>query len=161
MKANVHIINDLVYVTNEEGIKQDDCIYNIKQNIIGTAHFLNGILENDRKIILTNDKTLTTVQQLTKEEEIYLNSVDSCEVNEIETFPKQYLLKIPTEKKSHSFCETPEEKCTMNYCDENGCQNRKRVLAEPIEQPLQFPSMELEEVAENYAKNAFISQRLV
>jgi ribosomal protein L37AE/L43A len=27
-----------------------------------------------------------------------------------------------------SWCETPEEKCTMNYCDENGCQNRKRVL---------------------------------
>lgn len=26
------------------------------------------------------------------------------------------------------FCETPEEKCTMNYCDENGCQNRKRNL---------------------------------
>ena len=25
-----------------------------------------------------------------------------------------------------SFCETPKEKCTMNYCDENGCQNRKR-----------------------------------
>lgn len=24
------------------------------------------------------------------------------------------------------FCETPEENCTMNYCDENGCQNRKR-----------------------------------
>lgn len=27
-----------------------------------------------------------------------------------------------------SWCETPDEKCTMNYCDENGCQNRKRVL---------------------------------
>ena len=25
-----------------------------------------------------------------------------------------------------NFCETPKEKCTMNYCDENGCQNRKR-----------------------------------
>ena len=30
-----------------------------------------------------------------------------------------------------NFCETPEEKCTMNYCDENGCQNRKRNLVEP------------------------------
>lgn len=28
------------------------------------------------------------------------------------------------------FCETPEEKCTMNYCDENGCQNRKRTPTE-------------------------------
>jgi hypothetical protein len=35
------------------------------------------------------------------------------------------------EKKPHSFCETPEEQCTMNYCDENGCQNRVRHLVEP------------------------------
>jgi hypothetical protein len=31
-------------------------------------------------------------------------------------------------KKQWSFCETPEEKCKMNYCDDNGCQNRKRHL---------------------------------
>ena len=30
------------------------------------------------------------------------------------------------ERKPWGFCETPEEKCTANYCDENGCQNRKR-----------------------------------
>jgi hypothetical protein len=42
---------------------------------------------------------------------------------------------IPKEEpKPHSFCETPDEKCTMNYCDENGCQNRKRYLVEPHEQ---------------------------
>ena len=35
------------------------------------------------------------------------------------------------ESKPHGFCETPEENCTMNYCDENGCQNRKRELVEP------------------------------
>jgi hypothetical protein len=35
------------------------------------------------------------------------------------------------EKKPHSFCETPEENCTMNYCDDNGCQNRKRELVNP------------------------------
>lgn len=29
-------------------------------------------------------------------------------------------------KKPWSFCETPEENCTMNYCDDNGCQNRTR-----------------------------------
>lgn len=23
-------------------------------------------------------------------------------------------------KQPHGFCETPHEKCTMNYCDENG-----------------------------------------
>jgi hypothetical protein len=32
--------------------------------------------------------------------------------------------------KPWSFCETPEEKCTMNYCDDNGCQNRKRNYVE-------------------------------
>ena len=36
--------------------------------------------------------------------------------------------------KPHGFCETPHENCTMNYCDENGCMNRKRNLVEePIE----------------------------
>lgn len=30
------------------------------------------------------------------------------------------------DRKPWSFCETPDEKCTMNYCDENGCQNRNR-----------------------------------
>lgn len=30
------------------------------------------------------------------------------------------------DKTPWSFCKTPEEKCTMNYCDDNGCQNRKR-----------------------------------
>lgn len=34
-------------------------------------------------------------------------------------------------EKPWTFCETPEDKCTMNYCDENGCQNRKRHLVEP------------------------------
>ena len=38
------------------------------------------------------------------------------------------------ERKPWGFCETPNEKCTMNCCDENGCMNRKRVLVEsPIE----------------------------
>ena len=48
------------------------------------------------------------------------------------------------ERKPWGFCETPEEKCTMNYCDENGCQNRKRVLVEPKQETL-------EEVAANLA----------
>jgi hypothetical protein len=37
------------------------------------------------------------------------------------------------EKKPHSFCETPEENCTMNYCDDNGCQNRMRELVNPLD----------------------------
>jgi hypothetical protein len=42
--------------------------------------------------------------------------------------------------KPHNFCETPEEKCIMNYCDENGCMNRKREATEDsilIEAPKQ------------------------
>jgi hypothetical protein len=42
-----------------------------------------------------------------------------------------YRIIIPQEPKPHSFCKTPEEKCTMNYCDENGCLNRKKELEEP------------------------------
>ena len=38
---------------------------------------------------------------------------------------------METLKDPWDFCETPEEKCTMNYCDENGCQSRKRNLVEP------------------------------
>lgn len=30
------------------------------------------------------------------------------------------------DRKPWPFCETPEEECTMNYCDTNGCVNRKR-----------------------------------
>ena len=39
--------------------------------------------------------------------------------------------------KPHNFCETPEEKCTMNYCDDNGCMNRKRELVEPKQETLE------------------------
>ena len=45
--------------------------------------------------------------------------------------------KQEKESKSHSFCETPNEKCAMNYCDENGCQNRKRELVELKEETLE------------------------
>jgi hypothetical protein len=34
----------------------------------------------------------------------------------------------------HRFCLTPELKCTMSYCDENGCMNRQRhLVGDPIE----------------------------
>ena len=46
-------------------------------------------------------------------------------------FDEFFKLKEETEElKPHSFCETPEEKCTLGYCDDNGCMNRKRVLVE-------------------------------
>lgn len=39
--------------------------------------------------------------------------------------------RLIPEAKGHGFCEKPGHVCTMNYCDENGCQERKRVLVEP------------------------------
>lgn len=35
--------------------------------------------------------------------------------------------------KYHSWCEG-DSPCSMNYCDENGCQERKRNLVEPKDQ---------------------------
>lgn len=61
------------------------------------------------------------------------------------------------ETKPHSFCETPEEKCTLNYCDENGCLNRKReLLAEDDE--LQFIKKQLENI-EHYKLGYNVAQR--
>lgn len=45
--------------------------------------------------------------------------------------------KETLEAKTHSFCETSDERCTMNYCDENGCQNRKRELVELRQEELE------------------------
>jgi hypothetical protein len=28
----------------------------------------------------------------------------------------------------NNFCETPGKACTFGYCDENGCQDRRRIL---------------------------------
>ena len=36
--------------------------------------------------------------------------------------------------------ETPEEKCTLGYCDENGCMNRKRFLVEPEIESVNHPN---------------------
>ena len=43
-------------------------------------------------------------------------------------------------KKTWSFCETPQEKCTMNYCDDNGCQNRKRHLVNETDNAESVPN---------------------
>jgi len=52
-----------------------------------------------------------------------------------ETYTEQVakLYRVEEQKKPHGFCETPNSTCTMNYCDENGCNERKRTLAEPEE----------------------------
>jgi hypothetical protein len=63
---------------------------------------------------------------------------ETLDINNYKIYDKCYKIIIPKEEpKPHSFCETPEEKCTMNYCDENGCQNRKRELVEPKQKTLE------------------------
>lgn len=33
-----------------------------------------------------------------------------------------------------SFCDTPKEKCTMNFCHENGCKNKVKSQQEEFEE---------------------------
>lgn len=83
-----------------------------------------------------------------KEYEIY-ESKPKCYIVENDKGAKMYffgentVFKLKEEKeelKPHSFCETPEEKCTLSYCDENGCMNRKRFLVESEIDPVNHPS---------------------
>jgi hypothetical protein len=77
----------------------------------------NGSISECVKVII--DKQLSDIEELKQEvgKEFYESA------DKVITVKRQ-------EKKPHSFCETPEEQCTMNYCDENGCQNRVRHLVE-------------------------------
>lgn len=36
----------------------------------------------------------------------------------------------PEQRNMHTFCENPKIKCDLNYCDDNGCQERKRNLVD-------------------------------
>lgn len=49
--------------------------------------------------------------------------------NDEDYFWKRYAILVPKEKCNGN--------CGMNYCDENGCMERKRVLVEPYELPKQ------------------------
>lgn len=114
MKENVHKIGGYIYVTNDEEIKQNDYIFNIIQNQISTAYYLDIITENDKKIILTNDLHLTTVQQLTPQEESYLKGVDSCSVEDTAV---SYKLIMPTEQPLQ-FTAMGENEIWNNYLKE-------------------------------------------
>jgi hypothetical protein len=104
-----------------------------------TCEFINVEKEELKSIYNPNYKDFTT-----EGTGIYLTPKDTAlQTNEtlIEDNIISYIIIIPQEepkqeKKPHSFCETPDEKCTMNYCDDNGCQNRKRHLVEPHEQEI-------------------------
>ena len=123
--------------------------------------------DNCRKIILTTDQILIKdgVQAIDDEFLEWFVENPSCEFVEVselrffnpdtnESIHCKWEYDLPKEepkqeKKPHSFCETPKEKCTMNYCDDNGCQNRKRHLVEPHEQET------LEEAAKKYAELSY------
>lgn len=61
-----------------------------------------------------------------------------CKLEDFHVFFK--LKEEKEELKPHSFCETPEEKCTLGYCDENGCMNRKRFLVESEIESVNHPN---------------------
>lgn len=50
------------------------------------------------------------------------------------------------EQKPHGFCVTPDSKCTMNYCDDNGCNDRKRDLAPGYEVKTDLHTNNLKEI---------------
>ena len=149
---NKDFYNQNIYITNLEEIKEGDWYLNtlkdevekcediISQKNVNLSSWL-------KKIILTTDQDLIKkdVQAIDDEFLEWFVKNPSCEVVEVEKnigryvdytgnihSPISHKTIIPKEEpKLRSFCEAPDEKCTMNYCDENGCQNRKRVLVEP------------------------------
>ena len=140
--------NRNIYITSDEEIKKDEYYLGDDNHIYNLVTSVNN---NGKKIILTTDPTLIEdgVQSIDDEFLEWFVKNSSCEFVEIQCRYNfyagydlvHYKIIIPQEepkgeKKPHSFCETPEEKCTMNYCDDNGCQNRKRHLVEPHEQEI-------------------------
>jgi len=141
-----------IYITNDEEIKEGDWRYNSIDNTVYQKKFDKTSFAYEYKIILTTDQDLIKngVQPIDDEFLEWFVKNPSCEDVEVsyevlkpfQSEEKGYILRLPDtdvleEPKPHSFCETPEEKCTMNYCDENGCQNRKRELVEPKQEILE------------------------
>ncbi len=80
------------------------------------------------KYILENRANARQFDELEKREHIIKALVTDADFNDV----RELFDKILNE--SWSFCETPNENCSANYCDDNGCQNRKRNLVEPKDQ---------------------------
>lgn len=58
-----------------------------------------------------------------------------------------YLGNSPVEEVAsdvNAFCVTPGSKCTMNYCDENGCQDRKRNYTDPLNPTAPRPAIRVD-----------------
>ena len=181
MERNIYKIEKELFITSNEEIKEDDYRMNIQRGYFKKSDkegldYYNKKNDVFKKIILTTDQDLIKdgIQPINDEFLEWFVKNPSCESVEIEriiivdTIPRKslydYKIIIPQEEpKPHSFCETPEEKCTMNYCDENGCQNRKRQLTD-LEIAIRLEEIEreepkqetLEEEAENSALKHFL-----
>lgn len=135
---NDDFTNQNICITNSEEIKDGDWVYYENGDLKGIHKVVNGQRPKTMilgKIILTTDAQLIKdgVQAINDEFLEWFVAHPSCEFIEIMddwNSPRidayEYRLIIPNlemsigERKPHSFCETPNEKCTMNYCDENG-----------------------------------------
>lgn len=120
-------------------------------------------LDRNKKIILTIDSDLIRdgVQSIDNEFLQWFVNNSSCENVEIENIPDFiyqtnhacYKIIIQKEEpKPHSFCETPNEKCTMNYCDENGCINRKRELVNIIQNKTNLEKLPFTKLFKEFAE---------
>lgn len=89
MKNNTHKINGYIYVTNNKNPKLDEYGINTNNNVLFKDE---GFADDEysinycRKIILTDDPNLTTIQQLTPEEVSYLNIFSDYEVEQYNSF---------------------------------------------------------------------------
>jgi hypothetical protein len=128
-----------------------------------------------KKIVLTTDSILIEdgIQEIPMDFLEWLVHNPSCERVELQIIDFEYDLDlgnsyidyylvykiiIPREESdAHSFCETPEQQCTMNYCNENGCQNRKRELVKSRQEPKQETLEEAACKALGYDYNKWIS----
>ena len=98
------------------------------------------------KIVCITD----SYKDFTKGKEYEIINVDSNNISVLNDYKVSInflslhnTFKLKDEKeelKPHSFCETPEEKCTLGYCDENGCMNRKRFLVESEIESVNHPN---------------------
>jgi hypothetical protein len=159
-----------IYITSDEEIKEEGYVF-WEGKVYKYREFMKmrtPVYTDYFSIILTTDVDLIKdgVQDIDDEFLQWFVKNPSCEyvkvandtltVKEMSKLPlgtrnHKYKIIIPQEEpKPHLFCETPEEKCTMNYCDENGCQNRKRELVEPQEEPKQET---LEEFKKRFAND--------
>ena len=147
------IINQHIYITSDGEIKEGDWVLYHEDRISQVLGINIDELKLDRggvwnssceRILLTTDPQLIKdgVQAIDNEFLEWFVKNPSCDDVELKPYCKKvtckndscsaccqelkYKITIPT--KLHSFCETPEENRTMNYCDENGCINRKRDL---------------------------------